>query len=190
MVVRRATKSKKRRGTRTEGWGAGKKHRGHGHKGGHGASGVGKRGAQRKSKYLAKKKVPYGRVGIRNRRINPEIKAISLKNLDQILDKLVSQKLADKQGDSYTIDISKIKFDKILATGKITKKVNIICKMISPLAKEKVEAAGGSVKIPKATVTETKTVEEQPEPEETKEETATTQSETEVKEDVSAAPRS
>ena len=48
MVVRLKTKSKKRRGTRTEGWGAGKKHRGKGHKGGHGVAGIVKRGPQGK----------------------------------------------------------------------------------------------------------------------------------------------
>ncbi|MBT7062960.1 50S ribosomal protein L15, partial [Candidatus Woesearchaeota archaeon] len=36
MVIRKQKKSVKQRGSRTHGWGAGKKHRGAGHRGGRG----------------------------------------------------------------------------------------------------------------------------------------------------------
>jgi large subunit ribosomal protein L15 len=149
MVVRRKKKSRKLRGSRTHGWGFGKRHRGKGSRGGHGYSGVGKRGAQRETYYLAKGIAPIGKRGIAVKpRISvPEANAINLKELCEKLDFWLEQKQIEKSNDAYYIDLSKLGYTKLLAEGKVTKKLNIKCKSCSAKAKQKVETVGGSIQV-------------------------------------------
>jgi ribosomal protein L15 len=48
-------------------------------------------------------------------------------------------------GKKYNIDVSKLGIDKILGSGKVTKKLNLTgVKDITPRAKEKLAGAGGT----------------------------------------------
>ena len=66
--------------------------------------------------------------------------------LDESADRLVARQLATKKGKEYTIDLTKLGIDKVLGSGKITRKLNLVgVKAITSKAREKVTSAGGSV---------------------------------------------
>lgn len=147
MVVRKRKKSRKRRGSRTHGWGAGKKHRGAGHRGGRGAAGTGKRGQQKRSKYLAAGIQPVGRRGIRlsrrERALRPQ--PINLKDIEQRLERWVADKKATKEAELFVVDLKKLGYTRVLGEGKLTKKLKLTCDKFSTSAKKKIEEAGGSI---------------------------------------------
>lgn len=147
MVVRKKKKSRKLRGSTSHGWGFSKRHRGKGSRGGHGHAGVGKRGAQKETFYLSKGIEPIGKVGIsvKPRVVKVPVTIINLRDLCEKLDFWVAQKSIEKSVDTYKIDLPKLGYTKLLSDGKITKKLNIKCKSCSAKAKQKVEAAGGSI---------------------------------------------
>ena len=147
MVVRRKKKSRKLRGSSTHGWGFSKRHRGKGSRGGHGHAGVGKRGAQKETFYLSKGIAPIGKFGIsvKPRVVKIPIKVINLRDLCEKLEFWAVQKNIEKSVDAYKIDLSKLGYTKLLADGKVTRKLDIKCKSCSAKAKQKVEAAGGSI---------------------------------------------
>jgi large subunit ribosomal protein L15 len=149
MVVRRKKKSRKMRGGTSHGWGFSKRHRGKGSRGGHGHAGVGKRGAQKETYYLSLGIAPIGTHGIRvkPRIIVSKLAEINLKEIEENLNKWLSQKLIEKSADAYTIDLLKLGYAKLLSDGHIKHKLNVKCKSCSAKAKQKVEAAGGTVSI-------------------------------------------
>ncbi len=131
MVVRKGKKSKKLEGARRgHGWGHGKKHRGKGHQGGHGASNVGKRGASRKTKYLALGIQPLGKKGMTKKRNKSHDKTINIGELEK------------KFPDQKEIDLTKLGYDKLLGTGTLAKKINIKVNKVSAKAKQKLEKLG------------------------------------------------
>ena len=56
-----------------------------------------------------------------------------------------------KSGDVYSINLNDIKVDKLLATGKVNQKFNIIVNEASDSAVKKISEAGGKVVILKKT---------------------------------------
>ncbi len=145
MVIRKKKKSRKLRGNRTHGWGFSKRHRGKGHKGGSGFSGVGKRGGQKKTQYHSLGIIPIGKHGMSITRKKPKDKAINLKEIEQKLNLWQQKKLIETERDMFVINLKKIGYTKLLSTGKVNKKLKIICDKCSSAAKEKVEQAGGSI---------------------------------------------
>ena len=107
MVVIKRKKSVKQRGSRTHGWGAGKKHRGAGHRGGKGNAGSGKRGQQKLSKFHALKIKT-----LRKRIKHPHIKRIkSVINIQQLsgnISKWLENKSIKKEKDCYIINLSEL----------------------------------------------------------------------------------
>ncbi len=133
MVVRRRKRITKLRGSRTQGFGSHKKHRGAGSRGGRGKAGYKK---HKKSwitindpDYFGKRgfKVP---VGAKKQTI-----AITLKDIDLLAKKL----------NKTEIDVSEFGCDKVLSTGKVTQPLTIKAKKIVDKAKKKIEEAGGKV---------------------------------------------
>lgn len=120
-------KTRKLRGSRTHGYGMGKKHRGAGSRGGRGKAGSGKRGQQKKSKYLAKHIKHLGKKGFKLRR--KKLKVINVSDIS---------KLAEK-------GIVDLKDYKLLGRGQIKEKLKVKVKHISKKAKEKLEKAGGEI---------------------------------------------
>jgi ribosomal protein L15 len=52
-------------------------------------------------------------------------------------------------GKRYNIDVSKLGIDRILGSGKVTRKLNLVgVKAITPRAREKVTGIGGTVDLP------------------------------------------
>ena len=153
-MIRRKSRITKKRGTRTCGWGTGKKHRGKGSRAGCGHGGVGKRGGQKKTYYNAHHIRIIGKIGFKNRIHQAKARVISIKNLDQRINNWVSQKLAEKKNDVYHIDLSKVKYDKIVSGGETAKKFEIVCNAIALAAREKIEAAGGKVTLSNESVVE------------------------------------
>lgn len=144
MVVRRRKKSRKLRGrTRTMGWGRIGQHRKSGSKGGFGAAGLGKH-----KWFWTKKYAPswYGKHGFnRPPSLVKEYVSINVGELDEIVDRLVEQGLAEKKGDTILVDLSKAGYDKLLGEGKVTRKLHVIVGKATEKAVEKIEEAGGKV---------------------------------------------
>lgn len=146
MVVNKRRKNSRQRGSWTHGWGAKKKHRGAGHRGGRGMAGSGKRGDTKKPTTSWANKKYFGKFGFKSKN-KTIIKAINIAYLEEKIDSLIEQKLAEKKGDTYTIDLSKIKCNKLLGSGKPTKKYQITTEFSSAKAVEKIKTAGGDVSV-------------------------------------------
>jgi len=156
MTTYKIRKNRKMRGSKTHGWGSMKKHRGAGSRGGRGMAGTGKRGDAKKPSIWKDTKY-FGKHGFkRPKKITIEIKAINLKTIEQNLESLLSKKLIEKKNDSYVIDLKKLGFNKLLSTGKVTKKFSIKCEYASKKAIDKIKKAGGNI------ILEEKKVKEKP----------------------------
>jgi large subunit ribosomal protein L15 len=133
----------------TAGTGARKNKRGSGHRGGKGLSGTGKRADHKKTliqklhghNYFGKKGITRGN---NKRDIRQRI------NVGEIQSNL--EKFGEKKGEAYEVSLPKYK---IVGAGEVKDKLNVTCSEISESAKEKIEAAGGSVTLKEKKVLET-----------------------------------
>ncbi|MBI3034513.1 uL15 family ribosomal protein [Candidatus Woesearchaeota archaeon] len=138
MTVNRRKKSSRMRGSHTHGWGSMKKHRGSGHKGGSGMAGTGKRADSKKPSIW--KKDYFGRGGFRTHN-KPEVVPVNVSYVEQHLEKFN----AKEEGGKYIIDLNQAGYNKLLGTGKVTRKMVITVESASARAAESVKAAGGEV---------------------------------------------
>ena len=136
MVVRK--KKKQRRGERTY-HGSHKKWRGGGSRGGRGQAGLHKYKWSYTTKYCPDH---FGKPGIRPP-TSKIINTINLKDLDQMTEKLLKQKLAEQEGKKIKIDLEKIGYDKLLGSGQVTKALIVEAKYFSKNAIKKLEEADG-----------------------------------------------
>lgn len=130
MPVNKRKKHTRELAKTTHGYGSMKKHRGAGNRGGRGMAGTGKRADQKKIgilKFIGK--TYYGSYGFN--RPQSKVKKSKTINLRDIEKKVI--------GDSFDAK----KYDKVLGTGNLTKKLKITSKAFSASAKEKIEKAGG-----------------------------------------------
>ena len=135
---------KRQRGSRTHGWGAGKKHRGAGNRGGRGNAGSGKRGAQKKTKYLAHGgKSPLGKHGFQITRQRASLNTINVRQIETNLDSWLKEKKIKKEKEVFTINLKTLGYDKVLGVGKLTHKIKVTAKAFSKSAEEKLKSAGG-----------------------------------------------
>ncbi len=184
MVTYKKRKNRNMRGSQTHGWGAKKKHRGAGSRGGRGMAGTGKRGDAKKPSIWKDTKY-FGKYGFtRPSKIVIKIKAINLKTIERNIESLLSKKLIEKKNDSYAIDLKKLGFNKVLSTGKITKKFNIKCDYASKKAVEKIKESGGTIvlKEKKVKIVKEKPKKEKPAVETAEEKPVVQKSEKKVKE--------
>lgn len=138
MAVNKRKKNSRQRGSKTHGWGAMKKHRGAGNRGGRGLAGSGKKSDQLKPTIIKKFGFDnyFGKLGFkRPQQLKTKIKTINIKDL--------------KIFDKTDLNLTELGFSKLLGEGKVTKKYKIIIPSCSKIAKEKIEAAGGIVNITK-----------------------------------------
>lgn len=136
MVVRR--RRKQRRGERTY-HGSHKKWRGGGSRGGRGQAGLHK---YKWSYVTSYDKDHFGKSGIKSL-ATKKIRAINLKDLDQMTDKLLKDKLAEQEDKKIKIDLGKVGYDKLLGSGKVTKPLIVEAKYFSKNAIKKLEEADG-----------------------------------------------
>ena len=138
--TKKRRKSGRQRGNTTYGHGARKKWKGSGHHGGIGMAGSGKRADQKKISILQNHGNAYfGKKGFSS--LKKKLKIINLFYLENHAE-ILSIK---KEKDIFTIDLTKLGIDKILGSGDITKKMNLICNFASKNAISKIEAKGGKV---------------------------------------------
>ncbi|MEM5882700.1 MAG: uL15 family ribosomal protein [Candidatus Aenigmatarchaeota archaeon] len=140
MVVRKEKKVRKYRGHRTYGYGSHKKHRGKGSRGGRGFAGMHKHKWTYTVKYA---KEHFGKRGFKRSFETKDVKAINLEELDKEVERLLEQKLAEKEGEKIKINVLKLGYEKVLGRGKITKPLIIEAKTFSKKAVRKIEEAGG-----------------------------------------------
>ncbi len=151
MTVNRRKKSVKHRGSHTCGWGFKKKHRGAGNRGGRGMAGSGKRADQRKPSILKEYGNTYfGKRGFykHNKTI---IKSINVSYLEEHLPSLIAKKLVKEENNSYVVNLKDLGYDKLLGSGRITKKFIITAESASKKVVERVKKLGGEVILPSET---------------------------------------
>ena len=141
MTVNKRKKTSRFRGSMTHGWGAKKKHRGSGNRGGKGMAGSGKRSDSKKPSIWNQKY--FGKFGFvkKNARV---VNAVNITFLEDNLLKLPKD-LVNKENGFYSIDLEKLGFNKLLSRGKVTNKYKINVPFASKKAVEKVEAGGGEI---------------------------------------------
>jgi large subunit ribosomal protein L15 len=86
----------------------------------------------------------YGKHGFSHDQ-QADVGTIDVGTIDQRIDQLLAQGLATQQGDIITLDASALGAEKVLGSGKVTRKLNISAKAFSEQAKTKIEGAGGHV---------------------------------------------
>src|SRR3989338_721171 len=147
MVVHKRKKNKRMRGAKsTHGFGAKKKHRGSGNRGGVGMAGTGKRADQKKPTIINMYGMDYyGKKGFkRPQEAQIHQKTITLEYLDQHLDHYVKQGLVTKEGDNYNVDLEKVGYDRLLGKGMVHHKLTFNGQASEKVA-EKIKRAGGSI---------------------------------------------
>ncbi|MBS1193602.1 MAG: 50S ribosomal protein L15 [Methanomicrobiales archaeon] len=131
-------KRSKYRGSRTCGGGTHKNRRGGGSRGGRGHAGGCKHHFVR---YYMQGKT-YGKNGFHNP-TPTDVEAMDLGTLDLMVDSLLSQGIAKKEGKAIALDAGAIGIDKILGQGRVTRALNIQARAFSEAAKRKIEEQGG-----------------------------------------------
>jgi large subunit ribosomal protein L15 len=134
-------KVRKKRGSRTHGYGRVGQHRGVGQRGGHGKAGRHKH----KWTYIVKYEPEYfGKHGFKPPK-RREVNAINVGELDEKVSKLLHEKKAVKGDDGIHIDLKEIGYDKLLGRGQITHPLIIRVASYSRSAAEKVNKAKGKI---------------------------------------------
>ncbi len=146
---------KRIRGTRTCGGGSHKKRRGKGSKGGSGNAGAyGHHFVQSLKKGIRKGK-NKSQLPLRNRtakRFDQTFlkslndKAVNVGELEEMVEELIEKGKAE-EGTGIYLDASQLGIQKILGKGKVTMKLTLKANEISRVAREKIESAGGEVKV-------------------------------------------
>ena len=144
MTVNKRKKNTRQRGSKTHGWGAKKKHRGQGHRGGRGMAGTGKR-ADSKKPSIWKDKNYFGKHGFVSKTPKVRINAVNISYIEQHIDKFVSNGLVKKEDGFYVVELEKIGFNKLLGDGAVSVKFKIATPYASQKAVEKVKESGGEV---------------------------------------------
>lgn len=142
-MAHRERRTRKMRGSRMHGYGNTQKHRGAGSRGGHGMAGSKKQRWHYISKYMPGY---FGEKGFKRHHGNtiPD-EIINVGNLSKTITKLVAEGKATGAKGSYTIDLTAAGYTKLLGAGSIDSKIKVKVAKCSRKAKEKIEAAGGSV---------------------------------------------
>lgn len=135
-------KLKKFRGSRTHGNGTHKNRRGGGNRGGRGNAG------KCKHHYIRSilRGDTYGKVGFkRPQKVLEEITTINVGDIDVMAEELVAGGLATVKEGTLYIDLKNLGADKLLGSGKVTRKMFITASDFSESAKAKLEAAKGGI---------------------------------------------
>ena len=143
MVTRKRGKMSRHRGSHTHGYGAMKKHRGSGNKGGKGMGGSGKR-ADSKKPSIWKNKDYFGKHGFVNATTKKQ-NTINIRDIEEKLDRYAAEQKITLANNIYTVDLSSWGIDKLLGTGKAKHSYMITVAAASQQAIEKIEAANGKV---------------------------------------------
>ena len=144
MTVNKRKKNTRQRGHKTHGWGAKKKHRGQGHRGGRGMAGTGKR-ADSKKPSIWKNLDYFGKHGFISKTPKVKINPINISYIEQHISKFLSSNLVKEEDGFYSLELEKIGFNKLLGDGKVSSKFKIKTPYASKTAVAKIKEAGGEV---------------------------------------------
>ena len=144
MASKRRKKSTRQYGT--HGWGR-NKHRNSGMRGGFGNAGTGKKSDNKKPSIWAEDY--FGKHGFVYKGIKEDVHAITFRDIEDKISSWLAQKQAQKEADTIILDLEKIGYNKLLSTGKITRKIKITVANASAKAAEKIKAAGGELVVNK-----------------------------------------
>lgn len=137
----KARKIRKKRGSRTQGYGRVGQHR----KGG--SKGYTKAGRHKQGwSYILRYEPDYfKRKGFKTpKSLKRETKTINVSELEELAYKLILERKAPSRG-KISIDLEEFGFNKLLGKGKITKPMNVKVASFSEIAAKKIEAVGGRV---------------------------------------------
>ena len=70
---------------------------------------------------------------------------LNVGDLSQIIERLAEIGIAEREGDLYRVDLSKIGYSRLLGGGSVDRKMHVIVEYATPKAVEKIEAVGGTV---------------------------------------------
>ncbi len=147
MQKRKSKKHSKMRGIRSAGYGRTKGHRAAGQRGGKGMAGSEK---HHNIKVTQENPRYFGKWGFkRPQKLIDNLVAINIGDIDEAADRLVQKGVATMKGKQYDIDVSKLGIDRILGSGKVTRKLNLVgVRAITSRAREKVTGNGGTIDLP------------------------------------------
>lgn len=144
MTINKRKKNTRQRGHKTHGWGAKKKHRGQGHRGGRGMAGTGKR-ADSKKPSIWKDVDYFGKHGFISKTPKVKIKAVNIGFIEQHINNFLLDNSIKKEKEFYSVDLEKMGYNKLLGDGKVSMKFKIKAPYASKAAVEKIKKAGGEV---------------------------------------------
>ena len=147
MQKRKSKKIHKMRGRRAAGYGFSAGHRASGQRGGVGMAGSKK---HHYIKIMIENPKYFGKYGFkRPQRVIEETITVNVGELDEAADRLVERGIANMKGKRYQIDLTQLGIDKVLGSGKVTKKMDLTgVKDISVRAREKITGIGGTLDLP------------------------------------------
>lgn len=141
MSRRGSKKSRGQRGSRTHGGGSSRNRRHSGDKGGKGQAGSHK---HHWIKVKTQETHHFGKYGFkRPPQLQKEVDTINVGELDECVDELLEDGLAEEEDDEIVINASELGFDKVLGRGQVTNQLRIIADDFSESAERKLEDAGG-----------------------------------------------
>ena len=141
MTVNKRKKVVRYRGSMTHGGGSKKKRRGSGNRGGKGMAGTGKRSDSKKPSIWKEKY--FGKRGFVSKNVR-NITAININYLEENILRHPSDAV-NKENEIFSVDLSKLGFNKLLSTGKVTNKYKVKVPYASKKAIEKIKNYGGNV---------------------------------------------
>jgi len=136
-------KVRRQRGSRTHGWGQIGQHRAGGGRGGHGKAGLDKH----KWTYVIKHDPTYWEKKgfVSTRTLGRKVSVINVGKLDDLADKLESEKKLERKNKKIFLDLESLGYDKLLGTGEIIKPMLVKIASYSEAASRKLEEAGGQI---------------------------------------------
>lgn len=130
MTARFRKKVRRQRGSHTHGWGAKKKHRGAGSRGGAGGGGM---FFQKRSYVTTYERDRFGRKGFTPQAAAERPNTINLRNVEVLA---ARNKLRE-------IDVAQFGYGKVLGGGRLHQPLTVKAKVITERARAKIEKAGG-----------------------------------------------
>ena len=129
MVTSKRKKVTKYRGSKTHGSGSMKKRRGAGNRGGRGLAGTGKRADHKKQSIIKEYGTKYfGKFGFKVPYKKIKINAVNLSFIEEHLQNYLKKGLIKEKDGVYEINLDSLGYNKLLGSGKLTKKFNISTK--------------------------------------------------------------
>jgi large subunit ribosomal protein L15 len=132
-------KTRKKRGSRTHGYGQVGQHRGGGQRGGHGKAGLRKHKWTHTIKYAPERLRKHGFKPPRRR----EVSVINVGEIDEQINRFLGNKQARKTKKGITVYLNRLGYDKLLGKGRVTHPLIVQVESCSKSASRKIEKAGG-----------------------------------------------